>query len=525
MMGFRRGDDPKPHDPSQFFTDYVPEQDAEGKPNGADADGWAAPDMSVLRTRRRPPPIFPLDTLGDAWGCWVADAAAAASCPVDYVVAPLLAAASALVGHARWAQATPGWTEPPHMWIVTVGDSGDGKSPGSDCLLRDVLPTLEKRMIGDFPEKLREWRASAEFDKAAEKHWQESVREAEKQGKGVLHPPRRTVSDIEPQSPRLRQNDVTIEQVAAVLSASAPKGLLVIRDEIAGWLLGMNSYNAAGRAFWIEAYGGRPYRVERRKHSTSPIEIARLAVAVSGGTQPERLEKLVDGADDGLLARIQWVWPEPVPFELRRQTPNIDWAIAALDRLRELDLCLDDPPGPILMSLTAEGQKLMQEFGLDMQERRAYSGGLLRSAYGKARGTALRLSLVLEWLWWSGQDGVAALMPPSEISTMAFKAAAAIVGEYFLPMAERVFGDAGATPNERIAATLAKWIVKERPAEVHVRHLQREVRLPGLRTAAQIKDAAEVLIEADWLRAPPKGTTFGQRVTVSYAINPKVYRG
>ena len=93
------------------------------------------------------------------------DAAVAAACPVDYVVAPLLASVSTLIGNARWAQAWPGWSEPPHLWTVVVGDSGTGKSPGADCLMRDVLPTIERRMIGDYPDRLREWQGAVEFDK------------------------------------------------------------------------------------------------------------------------------------------------------------------------------------------------------------------------------------------------------------------------------------------------------------------------------------------------------------------------
>jgi len=43
---------------------------------------------------------------------------------------------------------------------------------------------------------------------------------------------------------------------------------------------------------------------------------------------------------------------------------------------------------------------------------------------------------------------------------------------------------------------LAHWIFRERPTELHVRRLQREEQLPGLRSAEQIRDAAEVLVEA-----------------------------
>lgn len=114
--------------------------------------------------------------------------------------------------------------------------------------------------------------------------------------------------------------------------------------------------------------------------------------------------------------------------------------------------------------------------------------------------------------------------PPNEISARAFAAAALLVGDYFMPMAERVYGDAAASRHDRNAATLARWIMRERPTEVHVRHLQRQVRLPGLRSAEDIHDAARVLIDADWLSPPPKGAEPG-RPRVAYSINPRLWEG
>jgi hypothetical protein len=104
-----------------------------------------------------------------------------------------------------------------------------------------------------------------------------------------------------------------------------------------------------------------------------------------------------------------------------------------------------------------------------------------------------------------------------------FAAAATLVANYFMPMAERVFGDAAATDAERHMATLARWIIKEKVPGLHVRLMQREVRLPGLRTAEQIKKAADGLVEADWLR-PLAKAAFGQpRARGVYLINPKLY--
>jgi hypothetical protein len=513
------------------FMDFFAAEDKaamdEGRgqqPNGHDdATSWGDPDMGVPGMHRRTPPQLPVEVFGPEWSDWIIEAAEAAACPTDYVVAPLLAAASALIGNSRWAQATAGWSEPPHLWVGAVGDSGNGKSPGADCLTREVLPEIERRMISDYPDRLQQWRAGVEYEKVIEEKWKSEVRDAQKRGAPPPLPPA-TAAGPEPKSPRLRQHDVTIEKVAALLGTAAPKGLLIWRDELTGWIDGMTVYNEAGRAFWVEAYGGRPYRLERQKHP-EPIEIARFAVAVYGSTQPDKIAALMRGADDGLLSRFLWLWPEPIPFRLGRMRPGANWAIAALDKLRELDLQpgaqLGDPARPIMVRLADEALPELEGFGRDMQRRQMTAGGLLRSALGKTRGQALRLGLLLEFLWWCGADGIGP--PPSRISARAFEEARRLISDYFVPMAERTYGDASATQADRNAATLARWILRERKHEVHVRTLLRDERLPGLRTANDIHAAAEVLVEAEWLSPPPRGTEFGRRGRVAYPVNPRLW--
>src|SRR6476646_10685977 len=138
---------------------------------------WPEPDMSILQVERPRAPRLPLAAFGPAWAEWITTAAEAAACPPDYVAAPLLAAASALIGHARWAQATRGWVEPPHLWLAVVGEPGTGKSPGSDALMRDVLPEIERRMLADFPDRLLAWRVDAGLSKAARQRWRQDLRQ------------------------------------------------------------------------------------------------------------------------------------------------------------------------------------------------------------------------------------------------------------------------------------------------------------------------------------------------------------
>jgi hypothetical protein len=200
---------------------------------------------------------------------------------------------------------------------------------------------------------------------------------------------------------------------------------------------------------------------------------------------------------------------------------QVPWAISALDRLRELDLHRQgETPEPVMVPLAKDARHLIETFGGEMQEWQESAGGLLSSAYGKARGQALRLSLILEFMWWCADDGMSP--PPTEISARAFAAAAHLLDAYFMPMAVRTYGDAAIPLADRNAATLARWIKSDRPGEVHVRHLQREVRLPGLPTADAIHAAAAVLVEADWLMPPPPSTQHG-RSRVAYAINQRLW--
>jgi hypothetical protein len=482
------------------------------------------PDTSILRLNRRPPPGLPLNVFGHEWRMWIEDVADAACCPADYVAGPLLAAASCLIGNARWAQAWPGWEEPPHLWVGSVGDSGDGKSPGADALFRHVLPELERRMAADFPDQHREWQAASEAFDARVEEWKASIRKIRDSNAPPLPP--QGEPPPEPQSPRLRQNDVTIERVATLLAAAAPKGLLMVRDELAGFLLGMTAYNDAARPFWLEAYGGRQYRVERQKNP-DPIVIPRLAVSWFGGIQPERLSEVMQEADDGLLARFCWLWPEPVPFAILSRAPGIEAAISRLDRLRLLQL-QDTASGPMptLVPLTAAAQEMFSTFCGELQQGRDLTAGLMRSTYGKARGLTLRLALVLDHLWWCAHEGFDP--PPSTIGVPALEAAIVLVRSYLLPMAARTYGDAASTQAERNVATLARWIAKERPDEVRTRSLQRgelpSTPLPGLKQAEHIHAACRALGEAGWLLQPAGSSNpRGGRPPAAYPVDPRLW--
>jgi hypothetical protein len=481
----------------------------------------AAIDTTVLRLTRRAPPAFPLAIFGAAWKVWIENAAQAACCPVDYVAAPLLAVTSALIGNARWAQAWHGWEEPPHLWLSSVGDSGDGKTPGENTLFAKIVPELDRRMVGDFPQRHAEWKAAVEAAEARKANRKDKIKAALKKKEAIAPPSAEPEPGDEPQEPRLVMRDVTVEKIAVVLASAAPKGVLMMRDELAGFLLGMNAYNDAARPFWLEAWNGHEYRVDRVKHP-EPVRILHNVVAWFGTIQPERLAQVMAEADDGLLARFIWCWPDPIPFDRPHTVPDTAFATRALDRLRQLEMHRnsDGTLTPNTVPLVNAAQPRMEEFGREMQRRRDLAAGLHRSSFGKARGVALRAALVFELLWWSARDGYDP--PPIVISDAALEAATHWARYYVMPMAERTFGDAAASREDRNITILAHWIAQERPSEVHVRTLQREVRLPGLKDAEAIHAACHGLVDAGWLLVGtrPHGK---DRNRAAYPVNPALW--
>ena len=152
--------------------------------------------------------------------------------------------------------------------------------------------------------------------------------------KGNTPPPLPPEADAgcAPHVPRLVLSDATVERVG-VIAANQPKGVLQFRDELAGWLLAMEARNGGSdRAFWLEAFGGRGFTVERM--GRAPLTVERLLIGALGGIQPDRLsELLLKAKDDGLLARFLPIWPERLPPRQPERLASDTLADAAMARL------------------------------------------------------------------------------------------------------------------------------------------------------------------------------------------------
>ena len=87
------------------------------------------------------------------------------------------------------------------------------------------------------------WKDQAEVAKSVESTWQEAVKAALKEGKDVPAKPDAAKPDAanpgpEPIRHRYALTDATVEKIGTIL-AHQPRGVLLFRDELAGWLGGM----------------------------------------------------------------------------------------------------------------------------------------------------------------------------------------------------------------------------------------------------------------------------------------------
>ena len=168
--------------------------------------------------------------------------------------------------------------------------------------------------------------------------------------------------------------------------------------------------------------------------------------------------------------------------------------------------------------LTSEAATLFEQWRQEHFIISQHTAGLLASHYGKSNGHLLRLALCLQLLWWSATHGP----EPRWISQRAVAMAAHLMDGYFKVMAQHVMADASIPEPERNAATLGKWILRNKPNIINLRQVRRESKLQGLREASAMKAASAQLIEANWLFEIQQSNN--HRPRGDYRINPKLWK-
>ncbi len=159
--------------------------------------------------------------------------------------------------------------------------------------------------------------------------------------------------------------------------------------------------------------------------------------------------------------------------------------------------------------------------GRRRQWEAAPTEGMFASWWGKCPRFVLRLSLIMQHLWWSTARDQG---EPDRIGMGAIEAATGLMDDYLVLMTRRAFGQGALPEASRRAAALARAILARRPAIVNVREVYKAWKPNGLLTAEHVRQAVELLEQANWLRRAPEPSA-GQagRPREDWAVNPRLY--
>jgi hypothetical protein len=189
--------------------------------------------------------------------------------------------------------------------------------------------------------------------------------------------------------------------------------------------------------------------------------------------------------------------------------------VDALRRLFRLKLPAGCDPGRV--ELSDEAAKHFEKFAAEVKLSATRTIGLLAGALSKAPGHVLRLAMVIEFLGWLAKP---TSPEPKTISSDSMLKAIKLVGDYFLPMAQRVF-----PWEEQRAMLLVGWL---RDHDMHKFNARETRRTIGgiLREPTHMNAACKTLEGAGLIRPAfsRAGESKGQR-RKDYEVNPLVFAG
>jgi len=498
-----------------------------GKSNGQLAHSWDDPDCSILDDRRGELPEFPVETMGAPWQDWIMRAAHGAGVTPAHVAVPLLGIASSLIGTARRVMASRSWTQPMTSWAAVVGFSGTGKTPGIDVTKR-ALSKIERDRKSKVSELRLAHEGRVESAKAVRALWKKEL-EKVAEGSVVSLDNYRKTANAQPTmpaaaadpgpfiAPRLYVSDVTIERLAVLLQAR-PQGMLLISDELASLFLNMSRYSGGqDNEFWLEAWNGNSYTVERM--GRPPVVVDYLLVGVVGGLQPDKLARSFKGDLDGMYARLLFSWPsehgyQPLTNEVAEFEPAI---LNALTRIIDLKGGEDDEGGfaPRAVRLSAQAAETFEEVRQFLDKGKAAFDGREREWWAKMSAHILRLAGTLcyvEWAMIGGEE-------PKEIDAAFVGAATRLVRDYFWPHSRAALRQVGLSERHGNARRVLRWIRSQKRAEVSREDIRRDALGQSL-DADQTESLLNELVKAGWLRPVVRATA--GRPARRWTANPRL---
>ena len=448
---------------------------------------------------------FPVDALPPPIRGFVDAGARAIGCDPSYLALPLLTAIASAIGNTRRLELKRGWSAPPILWGAIVGESGTAKTPSFRLVIQPVRK-IQSRAFKVFEALQKEYEAALEA-------WNKS----KKGERGEKPQP--------PVCKRFIVSDTTVEALAPILLAN-PRGLLLARDELAGWIGSFDRYSGKGTAGadsanWLSMFNAESIIVDRKTGIPRTIHVPQAAVCVSGGIQPAILQRALglEHRESGLAARLLWTCP---PRKAKRWTeadidPGAEAELVRLfDRLYELQPTSgeDGEPRPMLVRLSADAKAAWKAYYDAHAFEQAELNGDMAAAWSKLEEFAARLALVVHFTRWAASNST---LTNANVVDAASMDAGIVLAKWFKHEARRVYAMLDESDAERDQRRLLDWIGRK-GGTVTPREVQQGCR--WVKEAGAAEAALEELVKVGrgtWRGVPT--TTKGGRPAREFVLS------
>ena len=430
---------------------------------------------------------------------------------------PLFAGLSAVCGVVDAQirlELMPGFKVPPVLWLMTLGDPADKKSPGSRPML-SPLKNIEADDRPRYQRALLDWEGKEAAYASAKKSFLEFSASTDAM-LGADQAP--SVPDLPPQPVpmKITVSDITSQKLVRQ-AADRPRGLLCHLDEMNSWVKKLTDKTSGeDRSAWVVSYESERYEMDRV--GAGSIHADNLAVSVYGNIQPQVFRQSIASLSaDGLIQRF-------IP------------AILRADRTR-----LGNPVPECLTSAAAWEQTLRLVFALPVQtyrlapdafdayrgfqawyesskadERLLQAGNTFMTAFGKLEGTAGRLALLFHII----EDP----FNPTVSANVIHRVIGFIRG-YLIPAFRYAFGEVGGT--SPFEAWVMDYILHYcDQADITLSDIKRGARrqlegVPAWTADQWVLGAMQGLESAGWVARMDDGSRENQHFA-KWAINPQL---
>jgi len=352
--------------------------------------------MDIFSTNQVPPPIMDVDLLPEILKIRAQEVSTSVGCDCVVPVLAGLSAVCAVVDARSRLTLLEGFKVPPVLWIATVGEPSDKKSPGSRPMFKELTaievddrPNQQKRML--------EWEGVEAKHKTDHINYIDTMSNIEHQLGNVLPP---LVTDLphKPQPLRYIVEDVTSQKLIHVCE-HRPQGMMLLLDEMNHWITRLGDVRSGeNRGTWIAGYEASHYRMDRI--TTGEKILDHFALNIYGNVQPPVLAKALESlSEDGMMQRFLFGVLRPTHTRKPKPIPPMLSHEAQWNRMLRGIASMP----PMAYKLSPSAQKVFdrfQDWYLDYinKERLYRSSRLITSALGKSEGTVGRLALVMHMI-------------------------------------------------------------------------------------------------------------------------------